>query len=454
MKSKNIKEQLNIVKSAYNEIINTVGILPAESGGILLGKRSDFIVQKFIFDKNGSTWQTGYDPDIQFLNAEIKKAWENDGLEFLGFIHSHPRGFKRLSNGSNGYGDISYANKILEAIPSMEKILLPILFPTADGQQLEIFPFVAYKNNVENYFEVSLNIQDEYSNQTENFEYAKNEKVKGAVDHILMANTHIICVGVGGANEIVENLVRTGIKHITLIDFDSVDVTNLITQGFYSQDVGLFKVEALSRRLKNINPAIEVNTICKKVEDLEDKELEKLFVNDKFEKTLIMAMTDNFHTQAYLNKLSIKFKVPTIYAMMYVFARGCEVAFYIPDVTPACFRCCVSSRYKEYAKGFVNNIKSNGSTIFSTTFLNANIGLLILGMIHNNTTGFEFSNWFGQEWTRNLLQFRLSPHLENSIFAELSSNNKRSLWLDSIWQNIEREIAPKYENCPDCLSST
>ena len=37
-------------KSAFKAIKNSIGIRPAETGGLLFGNRKDFIVEKFIFD--------------------------------------------------------------------------------------------------------------------------------------------------------------------------------------------------------------------------------------------------------------------------------------------------------------------------------------------------------------------------------------------------------------------
>jgi hypothetical protein len=152
-------ERFVIVESAYQEILNTVGKRLPESGGILLGSREDYVVQKFVFDANGSMSHAAYDPDTAFLNKVVKKEWEENKLALLGFIHSHPRGINRLSGDwGNNTGDIGYLKGIFRAMPSLEKFLVPIMFSPADGGQLSIFPYIAYRGNEEGYKSGDLTI--------------------------------------------------------------------------------------------------------------------------------------------------------------------------------------------------------------------------------------------------------------------------------------------------------
>jgi len=156
-------KKMVFTQEAYDEIIETVATLPAETGGILLGNRDDFIVQKFIFDDSGSRGPTSYDPDIGSLNKKIKYEWEENQLALLGFIHSHPRGYARLSGDmGNGIGDIGYIKKIFSYIDALDKFLVPIVFPNADGGEYEIFPFMARRGDEDNYETLPLEIISEY----------------------------------------------------------------------------------------------------------------------------------------------------------------------------------------------------------------------------------------------------------------------------------------------------
>ena len=93
----NGRPKMQILESAYNEIINTIGSRPAESGGLLFGKEDDMIVRKFVFDKHAQTTRSTYTFNTEFLNPEIKRIWNDEGLSCIGFIHSHPHGYGRPS---------------------------------------------------------------------------------------------------------------------------------------------------------------------------------------------------------------------------------------------------------------------------------------------------------------------------------------------------------------------
>jgi sulfur carrier protein ThiS adenylyltransferase len=65
-------------------------------------------------------------------------------------------------------------------------------------------------------------------------------------------------IGIGGAGGLGSNcammLVRTGFKHLEIIDQDNIDASNLNRQQYFANEVGLPKVEVTKKRLLNINP--------------------------------------------------------------------------------------------------------------------------------------------------------------------------------------------------------
>ena len=66
----------------------------------------------------------------------------------------------------------------------------------------------------------------------------------------------------------------------------------------------------------------------------------------------------------------------------------------------------------------------------------------------------EFSNWFGNSWNRNFLQIRSHPMYsmkQEELFSKSFKNNSKVYNFDTLWQTIEEESFPKYEeSCPDC----
>lgn len=278
-------------------------------------------------------------------------------------------------------------------------------------------------------------------------------RIYNAVDVDLMNKSEVVIVGAGGSFSLASGLVRSGIQHLTVIDFDNIDCTNLVRQGYSVCDVGVPKVDALEKHLYHINPNLYYMGINKKVQDLDTDELDAVFSNV----AIAFFLTDSFDAQAFGNKLALKYNIPCLFAGFYQDSRCFELFFYIPGVTPACFRCAVSPRYiAQNNAGSEILVPSNSNTIFHSMLLDSFIGIIALAILNNNTTGFVYSNWFGEYYDRNFIQFQVHPDLANeqltSFFSPLfTASGGKNPFFNSIHQRIEPEIPPKYTLCPDCL---
>ena len=75
-----------------------------------------------------------------------------------------------------------------------------------------------------------------------------------------IAEARVILFGVGGVGSwCAESLVRSGIRHLTIVDSDRVSISNCNRQLMAtSKTIGHVKVEALRERLLEINPNAEV----------------------------------------------------------------------------------------------------------------------------------------------------------------------------------------------------
>ena len=72
----------------------------------------------------------------------------------------------------------------------------------------------------------------------------------------------IVVVGVGGVGGyVVEALIRSGLINITVIDYDTIDITNLNRQIITDHsNIGMLKTDAILKRAKLINPKSELIT--------------------------------------------------------------------------------------------------------------------------------------------------------------------------------------------------
>lgn len=80
-----------------------------------------------------------------------------------------------------------------------------------------------------------------------------------AMEHL--GRIRVIVFGVGGVGSwCAESLVRSGVKHLTIVDSDRVCITNINRQIMATlQTVGMVKVEALEQRLLQINPEASID---------------------------------------------------------------------------------------------------------------------------------------------------------------------------------------------------
>jgi molybdopterin/thiamine biosynthesis adenylyltransferase len=279
-------------------------------------------------------------------------------------------------------------------------------------------------------------------------------RINGAVDVELLQRTHIIGVGAGGAYCLYESLARSAVGKLTVLDFDTVDDVNLTRQGYEMHQLGKRKVDALGEHLQNVNAGMEYTGITKNFLDMNNEELDSIFGKGD----LFLFLTDSFAAQAFGNKLALRYGKPAIWAGFYEKSQAAEIVFTIPGVTPACFRCAVSPRY-EAQKSSENEIRisSGCNTIFHSQVLDAYVGMLLMAVLHNDLTGYEFSNWFGKQWERNLIQLKIHPDYgtENgSLFHRTFSGTEgRVVTFNSVFQKIEAECPPKYLPCQDCGGS-
>lgn len=98
--------------------------------------------------------------------------------------------------------------------------------------------------------------------------YERTKRLLGEEMLARLRNTHVCVLGVGGVGSwAVEALGRVGIGEISLVDFDTVDATNINRQiHALHSTIGLSKVEVMAARLQDINPDILVHTYHDKIE--------------------------------------------------------------------------------------------------------------------------------------------------------------------------------------------
>lgn len=141
----------------------------------------------------------------------------------------------------------------------------------------------------------------------------------------------VLCVGAGGlGSPLALYLAAAGVGTLGLIDFDSVDASNLQRQILHDHhSVGQPKVLSAAQRLRAINPFIEV---IPHQAELTSKNALELF--ESYD--VIADGSDNFSTRYLVNDACVLLKKPFVYGSIFQFSGAAAV--FRPPLGP-CYRC-------------------------------------------------------------------------------------------------------------------
>ena len=95
--------------------------------------------------------------------------------------------------------------------------------------------------------------------------FRRSELLLGVDTIERIGQKRVIIFGVGGVGSwCAESLVRSGIRHLTIVDSDRVCITNINRQLMATtKTVGQVKVEVLKERLLSINPSADITALQK-----------------------------------------------------------------------------------------------------------------------------------------------------------------------------------------------
>ena len=171
----------------------------------------------------------------------------------------------------------------------------------------------------------------------------------GAAGQTRIESGSALLVGVGGIGcAAASYLAASGVGHLVLCDFDSVDATNLGRQILYGpDDVGQSKAEVAARRLAVINPDIRITAIGHRLDDAGMR-------SRVADADVILDGCDNFATRFQVNDACVAENTCLISGAA-IRLEG-QVAEFGPDYnTSPCYRCL----YKE-ADESLENCAGNG----------------------------------------------------------------------------------------------
>ena len=150
-----------------------------------------------------------------------------------------------------------------------------------------------------------------------------------------LKNARIAIVGAGGIGAgVIPSLTGAGVGHLTIIDDDRVELSNLQRQPLYASDqVGERKTDLAARYIGKRNPHIDVRTVADRIDTANADAI--LDGHD-----LIIDGTDNFATRLLVSDACVRLGIPLISAAAQQF-QG-QVALF--QARP-CYRCFVGDAF-------------------------------------------------------------------------------------------------------------
>src|SRR5690349_12140517 len=144
--------------------------------------------------------------------------------------------------------------------------------------------------------------------------------------------TSVLCIGAGGlGSPIAMYLAAAGIGKIGIVDFDTVDYSNLQRQILHTDaDVGRSKAESAKETIAGINPNVEVVIHNTAINSGNAFDLIRPY-------DIVVDGTDNFPTRYLTNDACVLLKKPNVYGSIFRFEGQASV--FAPHLGGPCYRC-------------------------------------------------------------------------------------------------------------------
>ncbi|CAN2243850.1 ThiF Dinucleotide-utilizing enzymes involved in molybdopterin and thiamine biosynthesis family 2 [Candidatus Planktophila vernalis] len=146
-----------------------------------------------------------------------------------------------------------------------------------------------------------------------------------------IGNAKVLCIGAGGlGSPALMYLAAAGVGTIGIVDFDTVDETNLHRQVLFGQsDIGKKKVDVAKSKIEESNPLVSVTTYTVRINP--SNVLEIMAGYD-----IVIDATDNFATRYLINDAAVLLNKPYVWGSVNRFDG--QAAVFWSSLGP-CYRC-------------------------------------------------------------------------------------------------------------------
>ena len=153
----------------------------------------------------------------------------------------------------------------------------------------------------------------------------------GLEGQLVLKNSKVIVIGLGGLGSgALYYLASAGVGHISIVDKDEVELSNLNRQILHNElDVSKSKTSSAYEKLQKMNPELEIKEYK---ENLTSDNIEQIIAGYDF----VIEASDNFETKFLVNDTCIRLKIPFVIGGVHQFEG--QLITVIPGET-ACYRC-------------------------------------------------------------------------------------------------------------------
>mgnify|MGYP001827773919 FL=1 len=210
-----------------------------------------------------------------------------------------------------------------------------------------------------------------------------------------ITDASVLVVGMGGlGSPVAMYLTAAGVGRLTIADFDVVDASNLQRQIAHAQaDIGLLKTESAAKRLKALNPEIEITCLDYTLEAEE-------FASLAESHDLLVDCTDNFPTRFQLNDASLSTGTPLVSGAA-IRWEGQVTAFDPRQADSPCYQCLYPNKDVEAATCAAEGVISPLVGVIGTMQALESINILLgRGQLHGAVWLFDAQY---MEWQKMVL---------------------------------------------------
>lgn len=251
-------------------------------------------------------------------------------------------------------------------------------------------------------------------------------------------DAHYLVIGAGSVgSHAADMLVRSGVKHLSVVDFDTVEAANLSRTVYRRNHLGLLKVDALAEHLDEIAPDLQLRRYPSSIDEIDLAMLDDVDV--------VLLASDDLAAEFWFGHELYHRGIPSVSVKMFERADAGEIVVISPRHHTACLRCLIgevgSNRGEtDYGTGRLVAAPALGSDIIATVARGVRVALA-LGQVDG-----PLADW-------------LEPHLRSgrTYFQQASvpdwpqiatfKPGQTSRAFDSLWA-----LGQPADDCPVCGS--